>query len=141
MVIETAAVDARSNEAVPEQPPKFARRVVVDDDTPVTVATFEHAIGMVLDRLDQMQADQADAMAKAMRAVLTDRETQRSVVNGVAEIAQEHATRAAGNGVWWLLRNVIARWIVIGALVIGAAKVLGWDVAARVGKWLAGATA
>ena len=61
------------DDAVPEQAPKFSRGrqsfSAADDSAPVDVAHFEHAVGMLLDRVDQLQASQTDAIAQAIRPV------------------------------------------------------------------------
>jgi hypothetical protein len=103
---------------------------------PVDNAHFEMAMGMVMDRLDELKANQAQAIGEAIRGVLTDPRVVEQVMNTVASKAQERATQAAGRGALWFLRAVLTRWLVIGATVALCAKVVGWDVAARFGKWL-----
>jgi hypothetical protein len=95
----------------------------------------------VIDEIHQIRSDQPQAMAQALREVLADPATAQVIVDNMAAAAQQRATTAAGQGVWWVLRNVVARWVVIAAVVVVAAKVLGWDLAAKLGKWLTGATA
>jgi hypothetical protein len=94
-----------------------------------------------MDQLTRLREEQPQAMAQAMREVLADPATAQTIVNNMAAAAQHRATTAAGQGVWWVLRNVVARYVVIAAVVVMAAKVLGWDLAAKLGKWLTGATA
>lgn len=109
--------------------------IVIDADH------FDRTMGLVLDRLEKMHEQQAEAMAAAMRATVTDPVVVRSVMDEVAKAAQERATAAAGRGVWWLIKSAASRWLVIVLIVFMAAKFLGWDAAARIGKFLSGATA
>ena len=102
---------------------------------------FDQAMQRLTDRISAMHQDQPTAMAQAIREVLHDPDTARTIVDNMAAAAQERATTAAGNGVWWVLRTVVARWLVIALVVVMAAKVLGWDLATKLGKWLTGATA
>lgn len=101
----------------------------------------DSTFGQVMGQLKRLREEQPRAMAQAMREVLRDPETAQTIVDNMAQAAQQRATTAAGQGVWWVLRNVVARWVVIAAVVVVAAKVLGWDLAAKLGKWLTGATA
>lgn len=118
--------------------PRFSRSK--PGDGPVTHEDFERAVGMLMDQVSDLKAGQADAIAEAITKVATSPEVIRQVIDRVAEAAQDRATRAAGQGVWWLVKNVLSRWLVIGVIVVMAAKVLGWDLATRLGKWLAGGT-
>lgn len=118
-----------------------APRLPQSGDGPLTNEAFEHAIGLLMDKVDAIHGDQAAAMAQAITQVATSPEVIRQVIDRVAEAAQERATKAAGQGVWWLVKNVLAKWVVIGAIVVMAAKVLGWDLATKLGKWLVGTAA
>jgi hypothetical protein len=94
----------------------------------------------VIDEIHQIRSDQPQAMAQALREVLADPATAQIVVDNMAIAAQQRATTAAGQGVWWLMRTVVIKLLVIGAIVVMAAKVVGWDMAAKLGKWLSTAT-
>jgi hypothetical protein len=94
----------------------------------------QHA--QVLMAIENLRQAQATAMADAIRSVLTSPEDISAFLDLVAAKAQERATTAAGRGVWWLAKAMLSRWLVIGLIVLTLAKIGGWDVAAKVGKWL-----
>ena len=132
-------------EAVPDPaPPKFARGrasyTEAGDSAPVDVAHFEHAVGMLLDRVDAIQASQTDAIAQAIRQVLTDKATAQTLVANVREAAKAEAIEAAGRGLWGVVGSLFSKWWLIALVTLIVAKVAGWGPAVSVGKWLAGAT-
>lgn len=88
----------------------------------------------------QMRAELQVAVTDGVKAAVTDHAVIRSVMNLVALAAQERATQAAGKGVWWLIRSAFSKWLVIAFIVVMAAKFVGWDVAAKIGKFLSGGT-
>jgi hypothetical protein len=113
---------------------------MADQEAPKALdqAHFDHVHGMLLQAIDEMRAAQAEAMADAIRSVLRSPEDISAFMDLVALKAQERATAAAGRGVWWVLRVAVSRWLVIGLIVLTMAKMAGWDVAAKVGRWLTG---
>lgn len=77
------------------------------------------------------------AVASGVTAALTHRDTVATTLGIVVEVAQERTAQHAGRWiVGWsgrMIRNAVLL-LVFGWLAI---KLLGWDVAAAVGKWLA----
>lgn len=135
--------DKQQPEAEQPAPPKFARGrsySEADDNTPVDVAHFEHAVGMLLDRVDALQASQTDAIAQAIRQVLTDKATAQTLVANVREAAKAEAIEAAGRGLWGVVGSLFSKWWLIALVTLIVAKVAGWGPAVAVGKWLAGVT-
>lgn len=108
------------------------------DTDPVTHADFERALGMILDQLAELREEQPKAIAAAFREVLTDAETWNRVIDTASQAAGAKATTAAGRGFLWLLRNAFGKAVFIALVVALVAKMFGWDVAAKVGKWLTG---
>lgn len=116
------------------------RKPAPASDDPITHADFEHALGMVLDQLAELRSDQPKAIAGAIRDVLTDVETWNRVIDTASQAAGAKATTAAGRGFLWLLRNAFGKAVFISLVVVVTAKMFGWDVAAKVGKWLSGSS-
>lgn len=132
-------------DAAPEPPPpKFARGrpgySEADDSAPVDVAHFEAAVGMLLDRVDALQASQTDAIAQAIRQVLEDKSTARTVVRNLKDAGKAEAIEAAGRSLWGAVGSLFSKWWLIAIVMLVVAKVAGWGPAVSVGKWLAGAT-
>lgn len=113
-------------------------------DGPVSEAYFRRVIGTLMEQMEEHSLRQqkvtADAIAQGIRSAVTDPSVVRCVMDEVAKAAQERATAAAGRGAWWLVKSVMSKWIVIAVIVIMTAKFLGWDMAAKIGKFLSGAT-
>lgn len=112
----------------------------------VTSEHFDRSMGLVLDRLaevrgGQLTGDQLQAaFAAGMRQAMTDRGAVSDMMTLLGDAAQQRATTAAGRGVWWVLKNGFGRWVMIVLLVLAAAKMFGWDAAAKLGKMLTAAT-
>jgi len=106
---------------------------------------FERVMATLMEQMEEharrSQAAQVQAIADGIRATVTDPAVLRAVIDEVAKAAQERATAAAGRGVWWLIRSAASRWLLIVVIVAMVAKFLGWDIAAKVGRFLTGATA
>lgn len=117
----------------------------VAHDDYVTGEHFDRTMGLVLDRLQdvegrQLRPEQLEAaFAAGVRAALTDPGLVAGVMDIVAKTAQDRATAAAGRGVWWVIKSALSKWLIILVVVLMAAKVAGWDAAAKVGKMLSGA--
>lgn len=95
---------------------------------------FERAMGMVLDRLEDMQGRQAEAIAEGIRSVIFDPATFDKLAAAVSNHAAARARDRLGGGVLWLIR----RFLVVGVIAVAAffflAKVAGWEVAAKAAK-------
>ena len=107
---------------------------------------FDNGIGMIGDQLEALRDDvrrlgesQAEAMAQALRSVLTDKETLAEMMGIVVEVAQRRAAETTGNAVGSMLKSLLTRWVIIGCIVIMVAKTAGVDVAAAVWRSLKGA--
>lgn len=112
------------------------------DTLPVSIDHFERVMATLMEQMDEharrTREVQADAIAQGFRAIVTDPVVVRAVMDEVAKAAHERATQAAGRGVWWMLKSALSRWLVIGAIVLLTAKAFGWDVAAKVSRFLTG---
>jgi uncharacterized membrane-anchored protein YjiN (DUF445 family) len=111
----------------------------------VEVEHFDAAIGMLGDQLDGVREEirtlkehQADAMASALRSVLTDKETLAKVMDIVVDTAQQRAAEKTGNAVGAMVKSLLTRWVVIGCIVVIVAKTAGVDVAGKVWASLKG---
>lgn len=111
----------------------------------VEVEHFDAALGMLGDQLDGVREEirtlkeaQAEAMANALRAVLTDKETLSRVMDIVVDTAQKRAAEKTGNAVGSMLKSLFTRWIVIGCILLMVAKTAGVDVAGKVWASLKG---
>lgn len=105
----------------------------------VEVEHFDAAMGMFGDQLEGVRDEirtlkdsQAEAMAAALRAVLTDKETLARVMDIVVETAQKRAAEKTGNAVGAMAKSLLTRWVVIGCIVVLVAKTAGVDVAGKV---------
>lgn len=105
----------------------------------VEVDHFDAAVGMLGDQLDGVREEirtlkesQADAMASALRSVLTDKDTLAMVMDIVVTTAQKRAAEKTGNAVGSMVKSLLTRWIVIGCIVVLVAKTAGVDVAGKV---------
>lgn len=79
----------------------------------------------------------AEAMAIAVKRVMTDKEVIAAVGALAFEVLQQRAAATTGN---WLLRTArafLSRWLVVGLIVILAAKYMGLPAALHL---LTGAT-
>lgn len=100
----------------------------------------ESQAAMVVE-MHRTSREQPDAIRRAVEqgvtAALTHRDTVATTLGIVVEVAQERTAQHAGRWiVGWsgrMIRNAVLL-LVFGWLAI---KLLGWDVAAAVGKWLA----
>lgn len=105
----------------------------------VEVEHFDAAMGMFGDQLEgvrdeirTLKESQAEAMAAALRSVLTDKETLALVMDIVATTAQKRAAEKTGNAVGSVIKSLLTRWIVVGCIVVLVAKTAGVDVAGKV---------
>lgn len=105
----------------------------------VEVEHFDAALGMLGDQLDgvreeirTLKENQADAMASALRSVLTDKETLAKVMDIVVDTAQQRAAEKTGNAVGAMVKSLLTRLVVIGCIVVIVAKTAGVDVAGKV---------
>ena len=74
---------------------------------------------------------QPQALAGAMREVLTDREVLAKVGATSAEILQEAAVQQTGGIVWGVLRKLAGDWLVRIAVVLVVLKLAGIDAATK----------
>lgn len=108
------------------------------DFEPVTGEHFDKTMGLVLDRLEavegrQMTPDQLQAaFAAGMRAALTDQAVIDDVMSKVAVAAQRRVAERTGNAVGSIIKSLLTRWLIIGAVLLMVAKTAGIDVAAKV---------
>lgn len=83
----------------------------------------------------------APAVLTGMKGLLEDEAAIDQLVDRMLDRAHEkiqaNATTYAGRGVWWFLKNVVSRWVFVGVVVVFTAKALGWDLATKLGKFLA----
>ena len=107
----------------------------------VDVEHFDQGLGMIGDQLEALREDvrklgesQAEAIAQALRSVLTDKDTLAATMGIVVEVAQRRAAETTGNAVGSMLKSLLTRWVIIGCIVIMVAKTAGVDVAAAVWK-------
>lgn len=97
---------------------------MVIDDEPRTFSYTEERI--------------AECTARAFRSVLTDPKVIAALCDGVATELQARATRQAGSFLLGALRKFVTRWVVIGVLVMLAARYFGLTTAAHVWDTLTG---
>ncbi len=95
---------------------------------------FERAMGMVLDRLEAMQGQQAEAIAEGIRAVIFDPATFDKLAAAVSNHAAARARDRIGGGVLWLARRFAVVTVIAVAAFFFIAKVAGWEVAAKAAK-------
>ena len=119
--------------------PKFSRngsapRPHLNDDDHVTIAVFEETMGMVLDRLDEHKADQADAMAAAIKAVLADKEVAKKFFANAREAVADSAIEATGRGIWRAIGGVAEKWWLVLLLGFAALHTMGWGPAVALVK-------
>jgi ATP-dependent helicase/DNAse subunit B len=136
------AADADGAEQPAEPMPKFSRgnfrHIVTQEDDHVTTAAFEHAMGMVLDRLDEQRADQAEVLATAIRAVLEDKQVAKKLMTNMREAAAESAINATGRSVWRMVGAVLEKWYLALLVALIALHMLGWGPAVALVKWMLG---
>jgi len=132
-----AAEPAQAEEA---EMPKFSRngaappRPPLRDDDNVTVAVFEETMGMVLDRLDETKADQAQAMAAAIRAVLEDKDVAKKFVTNAREALADSAIQATGRGIWRAIGGIAEKWYIVALLGLFTLHTMGWGPAVAIVK-------
>lgn len=116
--------------------------MTVKGDGGVSIEHFERVMEVIMTQMEEharrTQDMQAAAIAEGIRSSVTDPVVVRAVIDQVAKVAHERATQAAGRGVWWVIKSAMSRWLVIAAIVLLTAKAFGWDVAAKVSRFLAG---
>lgn len=79
---------------------------------------------------------QPEAIAKAMAAVLRDREVLAAVGRAGAEMIQQAAKEHTGGWLLGGIRSMLGGWVVRAALVLLALKFSGVNAAAMVLDWL-----
>lgn len=112
----------------------------------VEVEHFEQAVGILGDQVDALRGDvrelrgsQAEAMAAALRSVLTDKKVMAAAMDIVVTEAQRRAAEKTGNAVGAMVKSLLTRWVIIGCIVVMVAKTAGIDVAAKVWSVVKGA--
>lgn len=136
-----AAEPAQAEEA---EMPRFSRngaaqaRPPLRDDDHVTVAVFEETMGMVMDRLDETKADQAQAMAAAIRAVLEDKDVAKKFVTNAREALADSAIQATGRGIWRAIGGIAEKWWLVLLLGLFTLHTMGWGPAVAFVKFAFG---
>jgi hypothetical protein len=97
---------------------------------------FDRTMGMVLERLEALQINQADAFAAGFREVIRDPQTWETVTDKVAAVARKRADAAAAKGFWWVLRKGVLVAVLLTVIFFSIAKIFGWEVAAKVARTL-----
>jgi hypothetical protein len=119
--------------------PRFSRaRHAPGDDEPVTAAVFEHAIGMVLDQIAELRADQAEAMATAIKAVLEDKQVAKKFVANAREALADSAINATGRSIWRMVGGLLEKWYLVALLALFALHTMGWGPAVALVKAVIG---
>jgi len=118
--------------------PRFSRRPAPGDDEPVTAAVFEHAIGMVLDQFAEHKADQAEAMATAIRSVLEDKDVAKKFVANAREALADSAINATGRSIWRMVGGLLEKWYLVALLALFALHTMGWGPAVALVKTVLG---
>ena len=132
-----AAEPAQAEEA---EMPKFSRngaappRPPLRDDDNVTVAVFEEAMGMVLDQIAEQRADQAEAMATAIKAVLEDKDVAKKFVSNAREALADSAIQATGRGIWRAIGGIAEKWYIVALLGFFTLHTMGWGPAVAIVK-------
>ena len=118
---------------------KFSRAAPFPtDDELVTVGAFEHAMGMMLDRMDEAKATQAEGLAAAIRSVLEDKHVAKVLMNNMREAASESAINATGRSIWRMIGAVFEKWYLALLVALVALHIFGWGPAVALVKWLVG---
>lgn len=118
--------------------PRFSRRPAPGDDEPVTAAVFEHAIGMVLGQFAEHKADQAEAMATAIRSVLEDKDVAKKFVANAREALADSAINATGRSIWRMVGGLLEKWYLVALLTLFALHTMGWGPAVALVKTVLG---
>lgn len=85
-----------------------------------------------------LQQAVADGVAEGLRAVMQDPEAIAALMDAVVSTAQQRAAQQAGQALFGVLRAVLGKWLVIGAIVILTLKLAGSDAAIKVWKLFTG---
>ena len=126
--------DAADAEPDADMPRSSRARHAPGDDEPVTAAVFEHAIGMVLDQLAEQRADQAEAMATAIKTVLEDKQVANKFVANAREALADSAINATGRSIWRMVGGLLEKWYLVALLALFALHTMGWGPAVALVK-------
>lgn len=122
--------------------PRFSRanvkHIVTSDDDLVTAGELQHAMGLVLDRLAEQKANQAETIATAIRSVLEDKAVAKKLMNNMREAAAESAINATGRSVWRMVGALLEKWYLAALVALVALHMLGWGPAVALVKWMLG---
>ncbi len=122
--------------------PRFSRanvkHIVTSDDDLVTAGEFQHAMGLVLDRLAEQKADQAEVIAAAIRSVLADKQVAKTLMSNMREAAAESAINATGRGVWRMVGGILEKSYLVALLALFALHTMGWGPAVALVKAVVG---
>ena len=88
----------------------------------------------------ELQQSVADGIAEGLRRVLEDPAAIAAVLDVVVSTAQQRAAEHAGRAFLGMVRVVLGRYLVIGAIVVLALKLGGAEVAGKTWKLLTGGT-
>jgi hypothetical protein len=86
----------------------------------------------------ELQQAVADGVADGLRAVMQDPDAIAALMDAVVSTAQQRAAQQAGQALFGVIKTVLSKWLVIGAIVLLVLKVAGADVAGKVWKLLTG---
>lgn len=86
----------------------------------------------------ELQQAVADGVAEGLRRVMQDPDAIASVMDAVVATAQRRAAQQAGQALFGVIRTVLGKWLVIGAVVLLTFKVAGSEVAAKTWRLLTG---
>jgi hypothetical protein len=107
---------------------------------------LDRSLGMIGDQLDNLRGDvrimsetMPEAMAAALRNVLTDQSVIDNLIGKVATTAQRRAAEKTGNAVAGFILSLLTRWLVIGFILLMVAKTAGMDLAGKVWAAMKGA--
>ena len=95
-------------------------------------------MGMALDRLDEHKADQAAAMAAAIRSVLEDKEVAKKFVTNAREALADSAIQATGRGIWRAIGGIAEKWWLVLLLGLFTLHTMGWGPAVAFVKFAFG---
>jgi hypothetical protein len=85
-----------------------------------------------------LQQAVADGVAEGLRAVMQDPEAIAALMDAIVSTAQQRAAQQAGQALFGVVKTVLSKWLVIGAVVLLVLKVAGADVAGKVWRLLTG---
>lgn len=86
--------------------------------------------------LRDLDARMERAISAGLRDVLADEELMDSLLDRLLQRIQRGAAERTGRWVFSGLKAIFSKWLVIGAIFLGVAQLLGWAPAKVVLGWL-----